>query len=360
MLEFKNICHKYEKYNVIDDFSMKIESNSVTSLLGSSGSGKTTLLRLASGLEKLQKGEVIFNGSINSKDSAFLNTEYRNIGYVFQDCALFPHLDVEQNIFYGLHREDKKTLDKIFALLKKNNFLHYKNRYPHELSGGQRQLVAVFRALASGPKLILMDEPFSNLDTKLKEELRDQILHILKENKVTTLLVTHDADEAMFMSDKIGILNNGKLEQFGTPVEIYNRPKSKFVAKFFGEINVFDGHIKSGKVKTILGEFNYKNIDSQKDYFLIVRSEGLKLSNVDNKNSNNLFGINKKNVVKCPNMGRIVESKFLGANTIVHLSLIDNRESYHLHVKIPGMNYFKNNQMVNIFTDLDYTYIFNN
>ena len=99
MLEFKNISHKYEKYNVIDDFSMKIESNSVTSLLGSSGSGKTTILRLASGLEKLQKGEVIFNGSINSKDSAFLNTEYRNIGYVFQDCALFPHLDVEQNIF---------------------------------------------------------------------------------------------------------------------------------------------------------------------------------------------------------------------------------------------------------------------
>ena len=359
MLEFINVTHKYEKNNVIDNFSMKIESNSVTSLLGSSGSGKTTLLRLATGLEKIQHGKIIFNGSIDFNNNYNLNTESRNIGYVFQDCALFPHLNVEENIFYGLTTDNKKILDKINILLKNNNFLHYKKRYPHELSGGQKQLVAVFRALASDPKLIIMDEPFSNLDTRLKEELRDQILHIIKENQVTTLLVTHDADEAMFMSDKIGILNNGKLEQFGTPAEIYTAPKSRFVANFFGDINVFDGHFENGKVKTILGEFKHNKNNTQKNYLLIVRSEGLKLLSINDKYSNNLFEIDNKNVVKCPNMGKIVESKFLGANTIVHLSLTDEKEKYHLHVKIPGINFFKANEMVNIFTDLNYTYIFN-
>ena len=359
MLEFINVTHKYEKNNVIDNFSMTIESNLVTSLLGSSGSGKTTLLRLATGLEKIQHGEIIFNGFIDSNNNGKLNTETRNIGYVFQDCALFPHLNVEENIFYGLNNYNKKIIDKINILLKNNNFLHYKKRYPHELSGGQKQLVAVFRALASDPKLIIMDEPFSNLDTRLKEELRDQILHIIKENQVTTLLVTHDADEAMFMSDKIGILNNGKLEQFGTPIEIYTRPKSKFVANFFGDINVFHGLFKNGKFKTILGEFKHKKNSYQKEYFLIVRSEGLKLLNLNGKHNNNLFEIDKKNLVKCPNIGKIIESKFLGANTIVHLSLTNEKEKYHLHVKIPGINFFKANEMVNIFTDLNYTYIFN-
>ena len=359
MLEFINVSHKYEKNKVIDNFSMKLEANSVTSLLGSSGSGKTTLLRLASGLEKIQKGKIIVNGFTDSPDTPNLSPESRNIGYVFQDCALFPHLNVEQNIFYGLPRESKQIFDNMLLLLKNNNFLNYRNRYPHELSGGQRQLVALFRALASNPKLIIMDEPFSNLDTRLKEGLRDQILHILKKNKVTTLLVTHDADEAMFMSDKIGILNDGKLEQFGSPMDIYTRPKSLFITKFFGDFNSFDGHVENGKIKTILGEFNHEIIDSQKKYSLIIRSEGLKLLNLNDKNTYELFEIDKKNVIKCPNIGKVVESKFLGSSTIVHLNLTDKKENHHLHVKIPGINYFEANQMVNIFTDLNYSYIFN-
>ncbi len=240
-------------------------------------------------------------------------------------------------------------------LLEKNNFLKYKPRYPHELSGGQKQLVALFRAIASEPKLILMDEPFSNLDTRLREQVRDEILHILKDNKITTLLVTHDADEAMFMSDYIAILKNGTLEQFGTPLDLYRKPKSKFVTEFFGEINVFEGFIKKGQLHTVLGQFDCKDFENEKNIILVVRNDGFVILNV-NDVEKFLFGKNDKNIVKCPNMGKVVESKFLGGSTIIHLSILDNR--HHLHIKIPGINYFKNNQLVNIFTNTNYSYIF--
>ena len=219
MLEFKNIDFSYDNFNVIKDFSLKIPSEKVTSLLGPSGCGKTTLLRLASGLENIQSGQIIFDKNHLSSNSSQLPPNKRKIGYVFQDCALFPHLNVIENIYYGLSDNSKK----IDLILKRNNFLQFSSRYPHELSGGQKQLVALFRAIASNPKMILLDEPFSNLDSRLRETLRDQVLHILKANNITALLVTHDAKEAMFMSDYIAVINNGKLQQFGEPKDIYLR-----------------------------------------------------------------------------------------------------------------------------------------
>ena len=355
MLQFKNVSHTYDKTRVIIDFSLDLVPNKVTSLLGSSGSGKTTILRLASGLENIQEGEIIFDKNVISKNLSSLKPEHRNIGYVFQDCALFPHLNVQENIFYGIKKENHQLIKKVNLLLKKNNFLKYKSRYPHELSGGQKQLVALFRAIASDPKLILMDEPFSNLDTRLREQVRDQILHILKDNKITTLLVTHDADEAMFMSDYIAILKDGSLEQLGTPLDLYRNPKSKFVTEFFGEINVFEGLLKNQKLHTVLGDFNCKGFENQKNIILVVRNDGFVILN-DNDEDNYLFGKNDNNIVKCPNMGKVVESKFLGGSTIIHLSILDNQ--HHLHIKIPGINYFKNNQLVNIFTNTNYSYIF--
>ncbi len=355
MLQFVNVSHAYNKSKVIVDFSLNLIPNKVTSLLGSSGSGKTTILRLASGLEKIQDGKIIYDKNIISKNSKMLKPEYRNIGYVFQDCALFPHLNIEENIFYGLKKENVKLIKKVNLLLEKNNFLRYKSRYPHELSGGQKQLVALFRAIASDPKLILMDEPFSNLDTRLREQVRDEILHILKDNEITTLLVTHDAEEAMFMSDFIAILKDGSLEQFGTPLDLYRKPNSKFVTEFFGEINIFKGSLKNQKLDTVLGQFNCSEFKNEKNMILVVRNEGFVILN-DNEEDNNLFGKNDKNIVKCPNIGKVVESKFLGGSTIIHLSLLDDQ--YHLHIKIPGINYFKNNQLVNIFTNTNYSYIF--
>ncbi len=356
MLEFKDVNHSYEQEKIINNFSLKIEPNKVTSLLGPSGCGKTTLLRLASGLEKLQDGIIKYDKINISRDNQFLKPQDREIGFVFQDCALFPHLNVEENIFYASKNKGNDVNNNINNLLKKNDFLKFKYRYPHELSGGQKQLVALFRAIASKPKLILMDEPFSNLDTRLREKLRDQILHILKDNKITTILVTHDSDEAMFMSDFIAVIRNGILEQYGSPFELYMRPKSIFVSEFFSEINIFEGKISNNKLKTVLGEFPLKAKALNKKYFLVVRSEGLKLISLS---SAKLY--RKKSelkLIKSPYNGNVVASKFLAGDTLVHVSIITKFKNYHLHVKIPGINYFENNHIMNIFTDINYSFIF--
>ncbi len=356
LLQFKNINFSYDTFQVIDNFSLIVPEKKVTSILGPSGCGKTTLLRLTSGLENIQGGQIIFDKFILSKDSFNLSPNKRKIGYVFQDCALFPHLNVIENIRYALPKNSDKIKKKVDLILKQNDFQKFSHRYPHELSGGQKQLVALFRAIASDPKIILMDEPFSNLDTRLRESLRDQVLHILKENEITTLLVTHDADEAMFMSDFIALLNKGKLQQFGEPIELYMRPKNKFVTEFFGEINVLDGKFIDKKLVTSIGSFPYDYSGTKKKLFLVVRCEGLTLMNNSKKV---IYGkTHKENIIKSPNNGRIIEAKFMGGNTMVHLSIVNKNNEQHLHVKIPGINYFEKNQLVNIFTDVNYSFIF--
>ena len=171
MLEFLNISHKYDKKLILNDFSMKLEAGEVVSLLGPSGCGKTTLLKLASGIEKLQKGKIKLNDEIISSFNFHINPDKRQIGYVFQDCALFPHLTVIENIFFGIKKNGKeKILQKIQNLMVEIDISNLANNYPHELSGGQQQQVALVRAMASDPKIIFLDEPYSNLDTRLKEK----------------------------------------------------------------------------------------------------------------------------------------------------------------------------------------------
>ena len=356
MLEFKNINFSYNNHQVINDFSLKVPHRKVTSILGPSGCGKTTLLRLISGLEQIQDGQIMIENNLLSANSFNLPPNKRKIGYVFQDCALFPHLNVIENIYYGISKNEEEIKNKVDFILKENNFYKYSERYPHELSGGQKQLVALFRAIACEPKIILMDEPFSNLDTRLRESLRDQVLHILKANEITTLLVTHDADEAMFMSDFIALLNKGELQQFGAPIDLYMRPKNKFVTEFFGEINVLEGKFIDKKLVTSIGSFPYDYSGIKKDFFLVVRSEGLTLMN--NSKKVTYRKTNNDKIIKSPNNGKIIEAKFLGGNTLVHLSVVNKNNEQHLHVKIPGINYFEKNQLVNIFTDVNYSFIF--
>ncbi len=357
MIEFKNIVHRYKNKTILDDFSLEIQDKSVTSILGQSGSGKTTLLRLLCGLEEIQSGSIKINLDITNSliKSSTNGTE---ISFIFQDSALFPHMNVIENIFYGLSKVNMKYNAKIENLINDYNLNHLKFLYPHQLSGGQKQLVAVLRALAPGPKIILLDEPFSNLDTRLREKLRDQVLHILKDSKITSIIVTHDAEEAMFMSDYIAVLQDGKIQQFGKPVDLYTRPKNRFVAEFFGEINVILGKIKNNKLVTPLGVFAFNKKNKDKKYYLVVRSEGIKLTNLKPKDDLNYIRKNH-NLIKSPNEGKILESKFLGGSTIVHLALKGMDRNNHLHVKIPGINYFKNNQIVNLYTDVNYSYIFN-
>ena len=356
MIELVKINHNFKKKKLLEDFSLKIKSNAVTSILGQSGSGKTTLLRLICGLEKIQAGVINFENNLKSQSSELIKKE-EHISFVFQDSALFPHLNTIENIFYGLSKKNHNLTNKIHALINDHNLDKIKFSYPHQLSGGQKQLVALLRGLASSPKIILLDEPFSNLDTRLREKLRDQVLHILKDYNITSVIVTHDADEAMFMSDYIAVLQNGKLQQFGKPVDLYTRPRNRFVAEFFGEINILPGKKIKSKLSTPLGLFSLNQKSLISNYSLVVRSEGIKITNSSTEDT---FVDIKKNIhlVKSPNNGRVIESKFLGGSTIVHLGLKGMQNNEHLHVKIPGINYFENNQIVNLYTDVNYSYIF--
>ena len=355
MIKINNVNHFFKKKHILKDFSLNINSNSVTSILGPSGSGKTTLLRLISGLENLQSGNIQFDNN-NDICSSKINNQMNNVSFVFQDSALFPHLTVIENIYYGLAKLDN-IKNRIDSLMHDYNIDKIKFLYPHQLSGGQKQLVALIRGLASNPKIILLDEPFANLDTRLREKLRDKVLHILKVNNITTIIVTHDADEAMFLSDYIAILQDGQIQQHGKPVELYTRPKNRFVAEFFGEINVITGRKVNDKLHTPLGNFYLKKSNLKKNYSLFVRSEGIKIIK-STEDDSIIFNKRNNNLVKSPNNGRIIDTKFLGGSTIVHLALNGMKDYDHLHIKIPGINYFENNQIVNLYTDVNYSYIF--
>ena len=356
MLEFVNIFHSYDEQIILNDFSMKLESGEVVSLLGPSGCGKTTLLKLASGIEKLQNGEIKINNEIVSSSNIHVNSERRDVGYVFQDCALFPHLTILQNIFFGMNSmEIEKQKNKIQSLMREVNVSSLAQKFPHELSGGQQQQIALIRAMASDPTIIFLDEPYSNLDLRLKEKIRDQMLHILKEHNISTLLVTHDPEEAMFMSDKIGVLNNGSIEQFGSPIDLYLRPKSAFIAEFFGEINVFEGIVEDGAVKTVLGTFKCSKKSNKKKVKIIIRNEAIKLFADDKLNlkKNNEIGF-----VTSPYFGNVIEARLLAGSTLVHLSLKVNKSNFHIHAKIPGLNFFNVDEKVLVSTDTSQIFVF--
>ncbi len=356
MLEFLKISHKYDKKIILNDFSMKLEAGEVVSLLGPSGCGKTTLLKLASGIEKLQKGQIKLNDETVSSFNFHLNSDKRHIGYVFQDCALFPHLTVAENIFFGIKKKYiQARSQKIKNLMNEIDIANLANKYPHELSGGQQQQVALVRAMASDPKIIFLDEPYSNLDSRLKEKIRDQMLHILREYKITVLLVTHDPEEAMFMSDKIGVLNNGCIEQFGSPIDLYLRPKSAFIAEFFGEINIIEGFVKESSVITVLGTFDCPQKFNNKKVKIVIRDEAIKLFSV---NKINLNKKDKTNFIKSSYYGYVMEARLLAGSTLVHLSLKVGDTNFHFHARIPGLNFFKKDEKVMVETDPTQIFIF--
>lgn len=239
ILEFRNLSFSYGKTKIIDDFSLSVKEKSFTTLLGPSGCGKTTLLRLASGFIDPDEGEILVSGKVQNG----VAPNRRNIAYVFQDYALFPHMTVEKNILYGLkiHSEKKEmmryTLDQKLRLL---GLTGLEKRYPHELSGGQQQRVALARSLVLEPEILLMDEPLSSLDAKLRSQLRDELKELQQTVGITTLYVTHDQEEAMGLSDSIAVIDHGKLLQYGTGRELYYSPSSRQVSDFTGSANYFD------------------------------------------------------------------------------------------------------------------------
>ncbi|MCA1990452.1 MAG: TOBE-like domain-containing protein [Coleofasciculus sp. S288] len=236
----ENISKHYGSFAAIDRVSLEIRSGSLVALLGPSGSGKSTLLRLIAGLETPDTGKI----AIADEDATHKNVQERNIGFVFQHYALFKHLTVRQNIAFGLEIRKalkSRTKAKVEQLLELVQLKGMGDRYPSQLSGGQRQRVALARALAVEPRVLLLDEPFGALDAKVRKELRTWLRHLHDEVHVTTVFVTHDQEEAMEISDEIVVMNQGKVEQIGTPSQIYDRPATPFVMSFIGPVNILPG-----------------------------------------------------------------------------------------------------------------------
>lgn len=244
MLSLQNLSRHFPGSDTpaVRDVSLEVPHGEILALVGESGSGKTTLLRLVAGLETPDAGEVIIDGKsvADAAGAVWTPPEKRRVGLVFQDGALFPHLTVAQNCGYGLSRKEYSRDQReqiVGEMLAMTGLGSYRNRFPHQLSGGERQRLAVARALAPSPKLILLDEPFSNLDPALRRSIREDILAILRKADTTAVMVTHDTDDALAIGDRVAIFRSGRVEQTGSPAEIYHHPANGYCARLFGPAN---------------------------------------------------------------------------------------------------------------------------
>ena len=244
-LQCKSVSKSHGKLNVLKGLDFKLKSREFLSLLGPSGSGKSSLLRIIAGLDRLDNGLVYHNNIIVSSKDTLVSPDKRGIGLVFQDVALFPHLSVADNIAFGLKGGKKKNGDRIDELLDLIGLAHFGSKLPHQMSGGENQRVALARALAPKPDLILLDEPFSSLDFQLRTKVRRDLHRVLKDAKVSAILVTHDQWEAFSFSDRVLVMRDGKIVQDGSPEEIYQNPVNPWVASFVGESNFVSKQVAS-------------------------------------------------------------------------------------------------------------------
>ena len=336
LIKLDNISKIYGKKYVVKNLSLDVYEGEFLTLLGPSGCGKTTVLRMISGLDKVSNGKVY----IDSVDVTNLDATKREVNTIFQNLALFPKMTVVQNISFGLrmkkldnHEIDNKVLE-VIKLVKLNGF---ENRYPSELSGGQQQRVAIARGIVMNPKVLLLDESLCSLDLKLKKKMQVELKKIQKKLGITFVYVTHAQDEALSMSDRIVIINNGKIEQIDTPSNIYHHPNSVFVADFIGETNIIEGIVKDCnksimKVSAFDGYiFSFK---IQEEYNvgekikLIVRPENVKVS---------------RNEIKNSLKGRIISTTYTGENTKLTISINDD---YFIDAKVINDNLYNEDDLV--------------
>ena len=280
MLSQVEIC--YGNTTAVHAVDITVEQGQIACLLGPSGCGKTTLLRAIAGFERLSQGSINLNGQVISTPQSTLATEQRNIGMVFQDYALFPHLSIADNIRFGIRKQPTKAQQqRVKELLELVSLPGYEQRYPHELSGGQQQRIALARALAPKPSLLLLDEPFGSQDTELRESLAREVREILKQEGITALLVTHDQHEAFAMADEIGVLQAGRLQQWGSAYELYYQPQNAFVASFIGQGSLITGRVVDAtNVETYLGLLGYATSATllTNKVVVLIRPEHVQLS----------------------------------------------------------------------------------
>jgi len=342
IINIKNINVSYGKNHVLKNVNIDIREKDFFTFLGPSGCGKTTLLRLIAGFEQSQSGELFIDGKEVSK----LNPWERDVGLVFQNYALWPHMTVFKNISFGL--EEKKVPkneinDRVDEVLELVGMQELKHRYPYQLSGGQQQRVALARTIVVRPKVLLLDEPLSNLDAKLRNQMRIELLELHNKLQITTIFVTHDQEEANSISDNIAIFNEGIIQQVGAPIDLYNNPENLFVANFLGTINVLNGEIQNGSFKSAKN-FELKNVKSENKMkcSLLIRPQNI--SFIRRSDSDQAF---KGKIEGKEFLGNIIRYQVLLND---HLITIDNvhQGKEKIYSKNDNIEFFINPEMSQI------------
>ncbi|PWR01629.1 Fe3+/spermidine/putrescine ABC transporter ATP-binding protein [Meridianimarinicoccus roseus] len=301
---------------VVDDVSLSIGAGEILCLLGPSGCGKSTTLRLIAGVERPEAGSIALDGATVCDQRVFLPPERRSIGLMFQDFALFPHLSVADNVAFGLTGSRAEKRSRVKELLDRVDLARHIDGYPHELSGGEQQRVALARALAPRPRVMLMDEPFSGLDNRLRDGIRDETLGLLKDEGTAVMMVTHEPEEAMRMADRIALMRDGRIVQQGAPYNLYNSPVDKAAAAFFSDINVIRGTVQGGLTRTAFGEFLAPGHADGAQVDIVIRPQHLKLD-FDRQGSGPLPTAREG----VPALGRVTRARYLGRESLVELEM---------------------------------------
>ncbi|WP_227130727.1 ABC transporter ATP-binding protein [Halorubellus salinus] len=345
VLELDGVTKQFGPECAVDELSLSVHDGELLTLLGPSGCGKTTTLRMLAGLERPDGGEVRLNDRVIADgDGRFRKPEHRDVGIVFQDFALFPHLSVAENVAFGLQDRDGDATDaRVTELLELVGLDDQRDSKPAQLSGGQQQRVALARSLAPEPSVLLLDEPFSNLDVRLREQMREEVRAILKETGVTAVSVTHDQEEALSISDRVAVMHEGDVEQAGTPEKVFQHPESRFVASFLGQASFLTGHFGHGAVETALGDFPASMVEGLTTEYenaevdLLVRPDDLRATPVEDGSGGN---------------GEIIYRQYMGPSFVyrVRLESGDVVHCQHNHVTD-----FELGQRVNVELVADHT-----
>ncbi|WP_340817726.1 ABC transporter ATP-binding protein [Methanolobus sp. WCC4] len=341
LIEIKDIVKTYEGSPAVDGIGFSIEEGEIFAMLGPSGCGKTTTLRLIAGFERPDGGEILLGGNMVAGVNTFVPPEKRKVGMVFQDYALFPHISVRENIAFGLRDLEGEEKDSVVDnMLEFVGLSGYGGRHPHKLSGGQQQRVALARALAPCPLMVVLDEPFSNLDTDMRTQMREDMLKILRTSNATTILVTHDQEEAFSMADRIAVMNNGNIEQIGTPEEIYHHPATSFVAEFVGKADFIEGVIEDEGILTEIGLFTNKtSLKKGERVELMIRPDDIEI----------VPDINGSCIIK--------EKRFKGYEVLYTICL---KNGTIVHSTAPSSIIQETGSMVDIRVKVDHVVVFQN